>query len=391
MVLANDGAVGTNGHDRDVVDLTELGILGHGRAGHARELLVHEEVVLERDGRERLVLLADGNALLRLDGLVQALGVAPALHDAAGELVDDLHLSADDHVLAVAVEHVLGLESLLEVVHELARGVRVDVIDAEGALDLGQPLVGRGDGVLGLVHLKVNALGQAPDGTGEVLVGARRPVAGAGDDERGPRLVDEDRVGLVDDRVEEAALDAHVGPHHHVVAQVVKAELGVGAVGDVSLVGGLLCRDAHAVLNQAHRHVEEAVDLAHPLAVAPREVVVHGHDVHALAGNRVEVAGERRDERLALARQHLGDRAPVQSRAAHELDVKVAEARRPDRRLAHRGKGLGEEVVERLARGIPLAEDRGHRTELVVGHCLEPGLQLVHALGDALELLAIAI
>ena len=37
-------------YKRQVVDLVELGGLGVGRAGHARELLVEPEQVLERDG-----------------------------------------------------------------------------------------------------------------------------------------------------------------------------------------------------------------------------------------------------------------------------------------------------------------------------------------------------
>ncbi len=71
-------------------------------------------------GGQRLVLLANQNAFLGLDGLVQALGPAPTLHDAAGELVDDLDLAVHDDVVLVAVEHVLGLERLLEVVGKLA-------------------------------------------------------------------------------------------------------------------------------------------------------------------------------------------------------------------------------------------------------------------------------
>ena len=57
------------------------------------ELLVHAEVVLERDRREGLVLLLDPHALLGLDRLVQTLAPAAAFEDAAGELVDDLHLA----------------------------------------------------------------------------------------------------------------------------------------------------------------------------------------------------------------------------------------------------------------------------------------------------------
>ena len=61
------GLVRRDGHDRQLVDLAELGVLGHGRAGHAGELVVEAEVVLQRDGGERLVLLAHLHVLLGLD------------------------------------------------------------------------------------------------------------------------------------------------------------------------------------------------------------------------------------------------------------------------------------------------------------------------------------
>ena len=87
----------------EVVDLDELLLLRLRGAGHAGELLVEAEVVLERDRRERDVLLADRDALLGLDRLVQALAPAAALHDAARELVDDLDLAVLDDVVDVAL------------------------------------------------------------------------------------------------------------------------------------------------------------------------------------------------------------------------------------------------------------------------------------------------
>ena len=66
----------------------------------------------------------------------------------------------------------------------------------------------------------------------------------------------------------------------------------------------------------------------HPLGMETREVVVHRDEVHALAGERVEVARQRRDERLALAGLHLGDPPEVHRGAAHDLDVEVALAER---------------------------------------------------------------
>ncbi len=96
------------------------------------ELLVHAEVVLEGDRGEGLVLLLDLHPLLGLDGLVEALGPAAAFQDAAGELVDDLHLAVLDDVVLVALEQLLGLEGRLELVDEVLDDLVVEVLDARG-------------------------------------------------------------------------------------------------------------------------------------------------------------------------------------------------------------------------------------------------------------------
>ena len=93
LVVAHHRAVRRDRHDLEAVDLVELVRLGERGAGHAGQLLVHAEVVLDRHGGDGDVLLLDPHALLGLDGLVQALRPAPALHDPAGELVDDLDLA----------------------------------------------------------------------------------------------------------------------------------------------------------------------------------------------------------------------------------------------------------------------------------------------------------
>ena len=136
LVDTHDRLVRRDGNDRQLVDLAELRVLGHGRARHARELVVQAEVVLQRDGGKRLVLLAHLHVLFGLERLVQALGVAATLHDAARELVDDLHLAVNDHVVDVAMEQELRLQRLLQVIGQLAGGVGVDVVDAEHGLDL---------------------------------------------------------------------------------------------------------------------------------------------------------------------------------------------------------------------------------------------------------------
>ena len=370
-----DRDVGRDLDDVQVVDLDELLLLGLGGTGHPGELLVEAEVVLQRDRRERLVLLLDPDALLRLDRLVEAVAPAAPLHDPAGELVDDLHLAVLDHVVDVALVERLRLERLDQVVDELDVARVVEVLDPERALDLVDRGLRRRDGLvllvvevvgageLGLV-LALLALarrgrgGQVLDDAREVVVGRGGGLGLAGDDQRRARLVDQDRVDLVHDREVVAALDEAVLRDGHVVAQVVEAELGVRAVGDVGVVGRLALGERHHVLDRADGHPEPLEDGPVPLGVALGEVVVDGDEVDAGAGERVQVERERGDEGLALTGLHLGDVALVEDDPAHHLDVEHALLRLAPARLAHGGVGLEEQLVERLAVLEPLAQRR---------------------------------
>ena len=308
--------VGRDLDDLELVDLHELGGLGEGRAGHARELVVLAEVVLVGDRGDGLVLLLDRHALLGLDGLVQALRPAPPLEDAAGELVDDLHLAVDHRVVDVALVERLGLERLLQVVDEVAVLGVVEVVDAEELLGLRDALLADRDRLVLLLGLEVElglpvlrlgleALGllarlHDPRELGELVVEVGGLLGLARDDQRGARLVDEDVVDLVDDRVAVAALGLALDRVGEVVAQVVEAELGVGAVDDVAGVGLLLVDVVHARLDDPDGHAEQVVDRLHPVGVAAGQVVVDRDQVDALAAHRV--ARSRRARRARSAR-----------------------------------------------------------------------------------------
>ena len=173
-------------------------------------------------------------------------------------------------------------------------------------------------------------------------------VGRPGDDQRRPRLVDQDRVHFVDDGVVVPALHAILDLELHVVAQVVEAELVVGSVSDVGAVGGPALVVVQVVDDHAHRQPQELVDLAHPLGVALGQVVVHRDHVDPVPGQSVQVAGQRGHQRLALAGLHLGDLALVQHHAADQLHVEVAHLHRAPARLAHHRKGLGKNLVQRL-------------------------------------------
>jgi hypothetical protein len=90
--------------------------------------------------------------LLGLDGLMQALGIAAAQHDAAGELVDDEHLAVLDHVVDIALHDAVGLQGLVDVVGEGGVLYIGQVIHAEEFLGLGYSPGGEGGGTELFVH-----------------------------------------------------------------------------------------------------------------------------------------------------------------------------------------------------------------------------------------------
>lgn len=119
-----------DGDDPELVDRVELGRLGLGRAGHAGQLGVHPEVVLQGDRREGLVLVLDLDALFGLDGLVHPLVITPARQHAAGVLVDDEDLTVHVDVVLVPLEQLLGLDGVVEEADERGVDRLVEVVDA---------------------------------------------------------------------------------------------------------------------------------------------------------------------------------------------------------------------------------------------------------------------
>ena len=107
LVLPDHWLVGGNLDYFKLVDLPELLGLGRRRTGHSGELFVQSEVVLEGDGGVGDGLAAHGDALFRLQGLVQAVGEAASGHEPPGELVHYHDLAVGHHVVAVALEDVL--------------------------------------------------------------------------------------------------------------------------------------------------------------------------------------------------------------------------------------------------------------------------------------------
>ena len=129
---------------------------------------------------------------------------------------------------------------------------------------------------------------------------------------------------------------------------------------------------------------------SHPLAVAFGQVVVDGDDVHAVAGQRVEVGGQHAGQGLAFTGLHLGDVAQMQGGRTHHLHVERALVEHPPGGLARHGERLRQQVVEGFwvcLVGKPPLELVGLGPQLGVGEFLDVVGQRVDIVGHPFEAL----
>ena len=205
------------------------------------------------------------------------------------------------------------------------------------------------------------------------------------------------------------ALNAVFHSARKIVAQEIEAEFVVRAVSDVAGIGLLPGYRPKEFFNDFEiaehipllvgfgvgfegwviaigRVVEQAgngksqgvVNLTHPDGVAFREVIVHGNDVRALAGQAIQISRECGGERLTLAGHHLGDFAVVKRHTAYKLDVKMPLIQNSFARFPHKRKSARQDFVQISAIPGLFAQLPGFSQNLLIGQFLDFGFERVY-------------
>jgi hypothetical protein len=130
-------------------------------------MLVHTEVVLERDGGQGTALLLDIDSLFGFDGLVQAVREAATVHHATSVFVHDDDLAVFDHVIAVALKERGGFQGLLDVVDGFIAFL-IEVFDSQALLEAADTIVGESGGFEFFVHVVVGIFGERGDHFGKL-------------------------------------------------------------------------------------------------------------------------------------------------------------------------------------------------------------------------------
>src|ERR1700676_629688 len=350
ILFADERAIRGNYDDVEVVNLPELGGFGFRGTGHAGKLFVHAEIILEGDGGEGLVLAFDLHAFFCFDGLVQAVRPAATGHLASGKFIDDDNLAVLDHVIDIIFVQRVRAQRLVNVVHQLDVCGIGKIGEVKQAFALAEAFFGQCGLTVLFVNRVVDFLDQLGNDFVDFVVFVGRFFGGTGNDQRGARFVDQNRVHFIDDGEVMRALDAVRQVVLHVVAEIVEAEFVIGAVSDVRAVSRAALFVVEVVDDNANAEAEATIERAHPFGVAAGEIIVHSDDVHAASGERIEASGKGGDERLAFTRFHFRDFAFVEHHAADELHIEMTHVQKAAASFANQRESGRDGRLERAAK-----------------------------------------
>ena len=368
-ILTDDRTVRGNDNNIHAVNLTELLLLRQRRTRHTALLLEKIKEILERDGCKCLALSLYLYMLLCLDRLMQTVGITASRHDTPGKLIDNQNLIVLNHIVLIAEHQIVRAKCQNDGMLYLQILRIGKVINMEKFLDLLHTGFGQVDYLILLIYDKVTVLllNHAHDGIHlrqllyivaalhapckqiAHLIQSRGLSALTRNNQRCSRLIDQYRVHLVDDAEMQISQHQLLLVDYHVVTQIIKAELVVCHIGNITAVSLLTLLAGHAVQHDSDRQAQKFMYLPHPLSVTLCQIVVDRYDMDALALQRIQISRCGRYQRLSFTGTHLGDTSLVQNDSTDQLYAVMLHVQDTARSLSHRCKRFRQQIVQRLS------------------------------------------
>ena len=153
----------------------------------------------------------------------------------------------------------------------------------------------------------------------------------------------------------------------HVVAQIVETEFVIGPIRDVGAIGFPPFVIVQAVPDNTNAQAQKLIQPAHPLGVAPRQVIVDGYDVDAFAFEGIQICGKSSNQRLAFTGLHFRDTALMQDNSADELHVEMTHVENALTYFADDRESIRQQIFQGFSVFESLLEFGGLGVELFVG------------------------
>ena len=92
---------------------------------------------------------------------------------------------------------------------------------------------------------------------------------------------------------------------------------------------------------------------AHPVWVAPSQIIVYGDQVHSTPGEGIQKKRKGGHEGFTFTCAHLGDAPVVQDDATHELDIEMPLVYGSPCGFAHGCESFGQDIVQKFVLLLP--------------------------------------
>ena len=221
QVLTDNRLIGRNLHNVHSIDCPELFFLSQCRTGHTGFFIIFIEEILERDICKSLAFPFYFYVLFCLNCLMKSIRVTTTWHNTSGKLINDKYLVIFYHIILIAEHQVIGAKCQLHIVLNLQILRICQVLDLEELLYLLDTISCQMNDLIFLIDDEVSGLLDllTHDGihlgkflacltTGQrmchiiaQLIKLSGFSALTRDDQRSSRLIDQNRVNLVDDGI----------------------------------------------------------------------------------------------------------------------------------------------------------------------------------------------
>ena len=164
---------------------------------------------------------------------MKTVGIAAAIHEAAGEFIYNDNFPVLHDVVLIPLHHGLGTEGLHEEVVQLQIFRIIEVFHMKHFFHLGNPCFRRCHGLLLFINGVVFILFQMRHQLGHDVVIIRGFLPRSGNNKRRAGFINEDGVHFIDEAVMKGTLYHLVQGGDHVITEVVKAEFVIRSVGNI--------------------------------------------------------------------------------------------------------------------------------------------------------------
>ena len=137
--------------------------------------------------------------------------------------------------------------------------------------------------------------------------------------------------------------------NNHVVTQVIKAQLIIGDIGNITSICCTSLLRLHVIQNHANSQAKKLMNLTHPLGITLCQIIVNCYNVDTSAFQGIQICRKSGNQSLTFAGSHLCDTSLVKDNSTDKLYLIVFHPQYTFGSFTNGCKCFRKEIIQRLA------------------------------------------